>query len=335
VRAAYITEHGDPKVLKVGDIPPPEPGPGQVRVRVHFSSLNHLDIWIRKGLPGLKLSYPHILGADSSGIVDKVGPGTTTKVGAEVIVYPALSCGTCHECREGTESLCAHYKILGEHVSGTNAEFIVVPEANLFEKPKMVTFEVAAAFPLAYVTAWEMVVTKARVKAGQRVLVHGAGSGVSSAAIQIAKHFGAEVIATSTDDRKLDAAKAWGADTVVNSRTNDFAASAKKVDVIIDHVGQVFWEKNIRCLKTGGILVTCGATSGFDAKTDLRHVFFRQLRLVGSTMGSRRDFPDILRLIREGKLSPIVDKTFPLEDIAAAHMHMESAKQVGKILISL
>ena len=186
-----------------------------------------------------------------------------------------------------------------------------------------------------YVTAWEMVACKARVRAGQRVLVHGAGSGVSSAAIQIAKHFGAEVIATSTDVRKLAAAKSWGADHVIHSRAEDFAKLAKNVDAIIDHVGEVFWEKNIRCLKSGGILVTCGATSGYDGRTDLRHVFFRQLRLVGSTMGSRRDFAEILRHAEAGALKPVVDKTFPLDAVAQAHRHLEAGYQVGKVLISL
>jgi len=334
MRAIFLNEHGNPDVLQLGEVPTPEPGPGQVRVRLHAASLNHLDIWVRKGLPGLKHVYPHILGADGAGIVDK-SESSRFKAGDEVVLHPGLSCGQCADCREGLESLCSKYKILGEHVSGTNAQFVVVPEANLFPKPKNMTFEEAAAFPLVFVTAWEMVARKANVQPHQRVLIHAAGSGVSSAAIQIAKHLGAHVIATSSDDRKLELSKQLGADVTVNTLKANFTEVAKNVDVVIDHVGQVFWERNIRCLKSGGILVTCGATSGFDAKTDLRHVFFRQLRIVGSTMGSKRDFPTMLRLVEEGKLKAVVDRVFPMNEVKAAHRHLEAAHQFGKVLISL
>ncbi len=334
MRAGFINSTGAPDILQVGDLATPEPGPGEVRVRIQFAALNHLDLWIRKGIPGQRLKFPHILGADGAGIVDKVGKGAKSSVGREVVIYPGLSCGACPECRTGLESLCPQYKILGEQVGGTNAEFLVLPEANIFEKPQALSFEDAAALPLVFITAWEMVAVKARVTKGQRVLIHGAGSGVSTAAIQIAKHLGAEVIATSSHEEKLSLAKELGADVLVNTATSDFTTVSKKVDAIIDHVGGVFWERNIRCLKSGGTLVSCGATSGWDAKTDLRHLFFRQLKLLGSTMGSRRDFPEILRLASEKKFHAVIDKVFPLAELSEAHRHLEAGRQFGKVLIS-
>lgn len=330
MHAAFLRRHGGPEVLEVGEIPTPTPKEGEILVRVKAAALNHLDLWVRGGLPNLKLAYPHILGADCAGIVDKTGE--------PVILYPALSCGKCAHCTSGIESLCAEYRILGEHVSGTHAQYVCVPERNLFPKPPNLSFEEAAAIPLVYVTAWEMVVRKAAVKEGDWVLIHGAGSGVSSAAIQIAAVLKANVIATSGDEKKLEKARALGASHVVCTKSGDFAPQVKRlcpkgVDVVVDHVGQAFWESNVKVLKSGGTLVTCGATSGFGAKTDLRHLFFRQLRLLGSTMGSRRDFPAILDLVAGGKLKGVVDRAFPLTEAMAAHGYLEEGKQFGKVLL--
>jgi len=344
MKAAFLKSHGGPEVIEYGELPGsdvkgPQPKAREVVVRVAFGALNHLDVWVRKGLPFLKLSYPHVLGGDAAGVVEKVGSEVTrVKVGDEVIVHPGLSCGGCEACLSGWETLCPSYKILGEHVSGTHAERVAVPEVNLFPKPSGISFEEAASIALVFTTAWQMVVRRANVQPGERVLVHGAGSGVSTAAIQIAKLYGATVFVTSGSDEKLEAARRLGADGLLNYRKVDFATEIKKlvpkgVDIVLDHIGQDFWEKNIRCLKWGGRLVTCGATSGHAAVTDLRHLFFRQLSLLGSTMGSKADFPRILGLIADGRLKAVVDKVFPLSEAAEAHRYLERQSQFGKVLV--
>lgn len=341
MKAVFLTSHGGTEVLQYGEVPTPSVGPGQVRVRLKYSSLNHLDIWVRKGLPGLKLEYPHILGGDGAGIVDSVAPDVKEfKVGDEVIVHPSQSCGVCEHCRSGIESLCEFYKILGENIRGTNAEYVVAPKQSVFRKPTTLTMPEAASIGLVFTTAWQMLVERAVVRKNDQVLVHAAGSGVSLAGIQIAKLFGAEVIATSRSDAKLEYAKKLGADFVLNPQKEDFAKAVKKiapkgVDTVFDHVGKEYWEKNIKCLKSGGALVTCGATSGYDAVTDLRHVFFRQLRILGSTMGSRRDFGRILQCFEKKELHPFVDKEFPLIQTADAHHYMESGSQLGKVVLTI
>lgn len=332
MKAAYIEKTGSVEHLKVGELPKPTPGPGEVLVRLKYAALNHLDLWIREGIPGHRLSFPHILGAD--------GAGTIEKTGQEVIVNPAVSCMKCRHCTGGLEKLCEKYQILGEDRAGTNAEFISVPESNIFPKPKELSFQEAAAFPLVTITAWEMLVGKAAVKAGDTVLVHGAGSGVSQMAIQIANHFKAAVIATSTSQEKLTLAKKLGATHTIHSTTQDFykevkLVAPKGVDIIVDHVGKSVWEKNIKLLTAGGVLVTCGATSGFEAMTDLRHIFFRQLRLMGSTMGNKRDFPRLIELMRNGTLRAVVGEEFPLDRIREAHGYLKSGKQSGKVLLRI
>jgi NADPH:quinone reductase-like Zn-dependent oxidoreductase len=339
MRAAYLSRHGGPEVIEIGEIPTPVAGPGEALVRVKAAALNHLDLWVRGGLPGLKLQYPHVLGGDASGVVESVGPGVTSvKAGDEVIVHPGLSCLHCEACLSGWESLCPQYKILGEHVSGTHAEYVKVPAANLFPKGAALSFDEAAALPLVFTTAWQMVVRRAEVKPGELVVIHGAGSGVSTAAIQIAVLHGAEIVVTSGSDRKLERAKALGAHHLVNYKTQDFSAEVKQLrkrgaDVIVDHVGRDFWDKNIRCLKSGGRLVTCGATSGHAAETDLRHLFFRQLSLLGSTMGSKGDFPTILRHVASGKLRAVVDRAFPLAQTVEAQRYLSEQEQFGKVLL--
>lgn len=340
MKAAYLETHGGTEVLKYGEVPTPVPKPHEVLVRLKYSSLNHLDIWVRKGLP-IKLSYPHILGGDGAGIVEKVGEEVTrTKVGEAVIVHPSESCDHCAHCLMGIESLCEEYKILGENIAGTNAEYVCVPETSIFPKPTNLSFSEAASVGLVFTTAWQMLVERAHVKADQTVLVHASGSGVSLAGIQIATLFGAEVIATSRSKDKLKVAEKFGAKHLIDTESEDFSKvvrkiSPKGIDIIFDHVGKVFWERNIKCLKSGGALVTCGATSGHEAVTDLRHVFFRQLRILGSTMGNRRDFPKILGHLETGKLKSFVDREFSLSKTAQAHQYMEEGRQVGKVVLKI
>jgi len=339
VRASYLTSHGGLDVLKYGDIPTPIPGPGQIAVRVRFAALNHLDIWVREGLPGLKLKFPHVLGGDASGTVEALGPGASGfAVGDAVIVHPGLACHQCSQCLSGWESLCPEYKILGEHVSGTHAETVVVPVANLFALPAGVSFEEGAAFPLVFTTAWQMLARRAAVQPGEWVLVHAAGSGVGSAAIQIAKHLGARVIATAGSDTKLELARQLGADAVINYAKEDFAKAVRKLvpqgcDVIFDHLGQEFWPANIRAVRNGGRITVCGATTGGDGLTDLKHVFFRQVQILGSTMGSKVDFPKLLSLLAQKKLRAVIDSTHDLSESKTAFERMQDRSVCGKILL--
>jgi len=339
--ASYLESHGGIEVLKVGHLPNPEPGPREVRVRIKAAALNHLEIWVRKGLPNLKLKYPHILGGDAAGVVDALGSDVHgVRVGSEVIVHPGINCGKCAQCTSGWESLCAEYQILGEHISGTHAEYVVVPESNVFYKPSNLSFEEAASIPLVFTTAWQMLVRRAKVQKDQWVLVHSIGSGVSSAGIQIAKLFGAKTVATGSGETKADFAKHLGADHYLDYSKADWAKSARSIapngfDVIFDHTGEKFWESNIKLTKSGGTLVLCGATSGPMGTTDLRHVFFRQIGILGSTMGNKTDFTYILEWIAKGKLKPVVGKVFPLSLAHEAQKYMEARAQLGKIILSM
>jgi len=336
MQAAYIKGHGGADVVELGDLPKPELGVGEVRVRIHAASLNHLDIWVRKGLPTLKLNYPHILGGDGAGVVEHPD-GTSAE---SVIVHPGLSCGKCKHCVSGIESLCTDYQILGEHVSGTHAEYVKVPRANVFPIPSGLSFQEAASIPLVFTTAWQML-THAKLEAGDRVLIHAAGSGVSSAAIQIAALFRAEVIATAGSDEKCELAKSLGAVHTINYRTKDFLEEVRSltgkrgVDVILDHVGQEIWDNNIRAIKSGGKIIICGASSGPRAQTNLGHVFYRQIQIIGSTMGSKRDFPKILEHFSQGRLRAVVSRCFALAEAADAHRFLESRRQFGKVILEM
>lgn len=341
MRAAFLTRHGDPEVLEVGELPDPQPASGEVLVKVKAAALNHLDVWVRRGLPGLKLEYPHVLGGDGAGVIARLGAGVVgLREGDEVLVHPGLSDRRCEGTYGGWETLCPGYRILGEHVSGTHAEYVKVPAENVFAKPAALSFTEAAAIPLVFTTAWQMVVRRAQVKAGDVVVIHAAGSGVSSAAIQIAVLHGAEVIATAGSREKLDLARGLGAHHGVNYREEDFVARVKGIakrgaDVIIDHVGRDLWESNLKALRWGGHLVLCGATSGAEAKTDLAQVFYRQLQISGSTMGSKADFAPMLKLFAAGRLKAVVDRTFPLAEVRAAHRHLERREQFGKVCLSV
>ena len=342
MKAVTIRSHGGVEVLKLETIDDPVAGPCEVRVRVRAVALNHLDLWVRAGLPGLKLTYPHRLGSDIAGVVESVGPGAPAElVGKKVLVNPGLSCGVCAACLRGDDNLCGRYRILGEHVSGGYAEYVVVPAANLLPYPERLDWAEAAAVPLVFMTAWQMLVRRARVQPGDVVLVHAAGSGIGSAAVQVAKLHGATVIATARGAGKLERARALGADHTVDSTTEDFCEVARRltdkrgVDVVVEHVGKAVWQDSLRALRWGGTLVTCGATSGFDAVTDLRQVFYRQLQILGSTMGSKADLHRIVPLIQEGRLHPVVDTTFPLEEAGRAHERLDARENFGKVVLTV
>ena len=336
-----VTRHGGPEVLEMREVADPASVPGEVIVRVKAVAMNHLDIWVRKGLPTLSLPLPHVLGCDIAGVVEDNGGVAGVEVGAEVVIAPGTSCGRCRECSLGRDHFCRSYQILGEHRWGGNAEKIRVPAANVIPKPKRLSFEEAAAVPLVFLTAWHMLVSRAQLREGEWVLVHAAGSGVGSAAVQIAKLLGATVIATARGESKLEAAKSLGADHVIDYEKQDFLAEVKKltgkrgVDVVFEHVGKDTWEKSILSLTAGGRLVTCGATTGYDAVTDLRYVFYKKLSLLGSTMGSRGELHEILQRVERGELKPVIAKTLPLSAAQEGHRLLEERRGFGKVVFEI
>jgi len=340
MKAIAIRAHGGPEVVNLEELPDPQPQPGEAVVRVKAAAMNHLDIWVRIGWPGLKLAFPHVLGSDVSGVVEAVGAGVSgVKVGDEVVVNPSLGCGRCEQCLSGHENLCRRFAILGEHVSGGMAEKLAVPARNVLPKPKNLSFEEAAAVPLTFMTAWHALVARAQLRLGETVLVHAAGSGVGVAAVQIAKLLGATVIATAGSDAKLQRARQLGADHVVNYETQDFVQEVRRitekrgVEVVFEHVGKKTWEKSILAAGIGGRIVTVGATTGYDPLTDLRHVFFRQLSILGSTMGTGGELLEVLRFVGEGKLKPVVDKVLPLAEARQGQELLSNRAQFGKIVL--
>jgi NADPH:quinone reductase-like Zn-dependent oxidoreductase len=340
--AIVLRTHGGPEVLVRETIELPDPGAREVLVRVRAVALNHLDLWVRRGLPNLKHQYPHRLGADIVGEVEAVGPGARgVQVGQKVVVSPGASCGVCERCLSGQDNLCRHYAILGEHTQGGYSRHVVVPDANILPYPGDLPAPQVASVPLVFLTAWQMVVEKARVRPGQTVLVQAAGSGVSSAAIQIAKLHGARVIATTSSDVKAERARALGADHVVNYTTQDFVAEVKQLtgkrgaDVVIEHVGGEVMAKSVLATTSGGRIVTCGATAGHEPRIDLRHVFFRQIEILGSTMGSKGSLFVILEHVKAGRLKPVVDRVLPLWDAAEAHRLLESRSVFGKVVLEV
>jgi NADPH:quinone reductase-like Zn-dependent oxidoreductase len=345
VEAMVLRTHGGPEVLRRETIELPEPGPREVRIRVRAVSVNHLDIWTRRGLPHIKHEYPHRLGADIAGTIDAVGPGARLplgrKVGDKVLVNPGLSDGVCAQCLAGRDNLCKAYKILGESAQGGTARFTNVPDANLLPFPEPLSFTDAASIPLVFLTAWQMLVHKGQVTPGQTVLVQAAGSGVSSAAIQIAKLLGARVIATTGSAAKVERAKTLGADHVINYATEDMVAECKRltskkgVDCVVEHVGGDVFVKSVLSTAWGGKVVTCGATAGFTPTLDLRQIFFRQVEVLGSTMGSKGDLFDILPHFASAKLRPVVDRVLPLWDAAEAHRVIEAREAFGKVVLEV
>jgi len=341
MKAVAFYGHGGADVLKLADLPPPAVSAQGVRVRVKAVGLNHLDIFVREGWPGLKLTMPHVLGADIAGVIESVGAEVKDlKPGDEVVVNPGLSCGHCDRCLLGEDNLCRSYQIIGEHSWGGYAELASFPRQNILPKPKNLSFEQAACVPLTFLTAWTMLTRRALLKPGETVLIHAAGSGVGSAGIQIAKLIGAKVIATASTEEKLKKAQGLGADYVINNSKSDFLEEVKRitqkrmVDVVFEHVGKATFEKSVACLPYGGRLVTCGATTGYEAKLDLRVLFYKRISLLGSTMGSKGDLFRILQLVEEGRLSPVLDRVLPLEQAAEAHRLLENRAQFGKIVLT-
>ena len=336
-----IHEHGGLDKLVLEEIPPPATGPSDVLIGVKATSLNHLDLWVRKGLPGVKFKLPIIPGVDAAGVVVSIGQGVShVGVGDRVVVAQGISCGHCVHCLNGSDNLCKDYLLIGEHRDGADAEYLSVPGRNVLKLPSAVSFDQAAAGALVFLTAWQMLVDKAGVQPGEDVLVVGAGSGVGSAAIQIAKLHGARVIATTSSEEKAAQAKLLGADEVIDYRKQNVPDEVRKltakrgVDVVFEHVGAAVWEDCIRSLTKGGRLVTCGATSGHEAKTDLRFVFYKQLQILGSTMGRKGDLIKILRFFETGTLKPVIDRCLPLKEVREAHRLLEEGRQFGKIVLN-
>lgn len=340
MKAIAFSEHGDVSQLKYQDLPEPEISAQEVLIKVHACALNHLDIWGRQGMPGLKLPMPHILGSDIAGEVARVGNLITDlRPGARVVVAPGLSCGLCEHCRSGYDSLCSDYKIIGFQVNGGYAQFVKVPRENVIPVSESLTPEEWAAVPLVFLTAWHMLVTRAGLQPGETALIHGAGSGVGSAGLQIAKYYQAQVIATAGTDEKLQKARGLGADHVINYSKADFVGKVMRItekrgaDVIFDHIGSTTFEKSLLCLAKKGRLVTCGVTSGPTATIDIRYLFMRQGAILGSYMGGRNELLKVLSLVEKKILKPVVDIVFPLAEAAAAQKRMEERRQFGKIVL--
>lgn len=339
MKVARIHQFGGPEVLTYEDVPDPHPRKDQVLVRVKACSLNHLDVWVRKGLPGVKL--PHILGSDIAGEVAEVGEYVSGfKAGQRVLVAPMYFCGQCVKCVAGVQNQCREFTVLGNAVDGGNCEFIAVPSASVIPIPDSLDFNQAASVPLVFVTAWHMLVGLAGVRPGQTVLVLGASSGVGIAAIQIAKLFHCRVITTAGDEAKLEKARALGADHGINHYKQKISEEVLKitnkegVDIVVEHVGLATWDESVKSLKTGGVLVTCGATTGPNVAIDLRHLFARQLRLLGSYMGTMGELHEVLKHVFAGRLKPVLDRTFPLSELSAAHEYLEKSQMFGKIVVN-
>jgi NADPH:quinone reductase-like Zn-dependent oxidoreductase len=342
MRAILIPKHGGPEVLQYAEIADPKPGPNEVLVRVHACALNRLDLWVRQGLNGVTFPLPLVPGSDIAGEVAGVGElATRVRPGDKVVLAPGVSCGQCAACAAGKDNECRKYTPLGYARNGGCAEYVLAPEANVLPMPAGLSFEEAAAVPLVFLTAWHMLVARARLQPGEEVLILGAGSGVGSAAIQIAKLTGARVIATAGSSAKLDKARELGADELINHAQQKISEEVRRltgkrgVDVVFEHVGTATWEQSILSLAIGGRLVTCGATTGFAAQLDLRYLFARQLSLLGSYMGSRAELYTVLKLVGEKRLHPVIDCVFPLAEAVQAHRRMEQREQFGKIVLAV
>lgn len=339
MKAVRIHEFGGPEVLRYEDVPDPKARPDQVLVRVKACALNHIDLWIRAGLPGIKL--PHILGSDVAGEIVEVGeyiPNFTA--GQRVLLAPMHFCNHCAKCVAGLQNQCPEFTALGNRVDGGNCELIAVPAVSVIPIPDMLDFNQAASVPLVFLTAWHMLVGRAAIRPGQTVLVLGAGSGVGIAAIQVAKLFHSRVITTAGDEKKLEKAHELGADHGINHYQQKISEEVRKltnkegVDIIIEHVGAATWDESVKCLKPGGILVTCGATTGPNVGFDLRFLFSRQLSLLGSYMGTMGELYEVLGHVFAGRLKPVVDRTFSLKDVRAAHEYLAKSQMFGKVILN-
>lgn len=340
MKAAIFREHGPIENLEYADIPAPVPSPTEVLVRVRAVALNHLDLFVREGMPGLNLTLPHVGGCDIAGVVEAVGVNVEGwREGERVVVNPALWCGRCEYCIAGEESLCVKFRIMGEHVTGGAAEYIAVPSTNLFRIPDDYPFDQAAAAPLVYMTAWRSLMTQGGLRAGDSTLILGAGGGVATAAIQIAKLAGAKVYAASRDEAKRERARELGADETLDSN-DDFSKEIwnrtrkRGVDVVLENVGAATWERALRSVAKGGRVVVYGATSGPLVQLDLRPLFWKQYAIIGATMANRDEFNTVMRLVFwDRTLQPVVDRVLPLKDIQDAHRALQRGEQFGKIVL--
>ncbi|HEY0082533.1 MAG TPA: zinc-binding dehydrogenase [Pyrinomonadaceae bacterium] len=340
MKATIFRQHGGAEVLEYADVDEPRIRANEVLVEVRACALNHLDVWTRKGLPGIEIPLPHILGNDIAGVVREVGEVVDwVRPGDEVLLQPGVSCGHCADCLRGRDNLCAAYDMLGYRRDGGYAQLVAAPAVNVIRKPQSLSWEEAAALPLVTVTAWHMLVTRAGVQPGEDVLIHAAGSGVGSIGIQIAKLRGARVIATAGSDEKLERARSLGADEVVNYTRADWPKEVRRltnkkgVEVVFEHTGAETWPGSITSLARDGRLVTCGATSGYEARTDLRQVFYRHLSLLGSFMGSKAELLDAMKFVERGQIRAVVDRTLPLAEARRAHELMEDRAQFGKLVL--
>ena len=341
--AVTIRSNGGPEALRVEDAPRPSPAdPDDVVVALKAAALNHLDLFVLRGLPGAAPAFPHILGADGAGVVEAVGSRVTrVKPGDRVLLNPGVSCQACESCLAGEQSLCSTYRLLGEHLPGTFAEAVRVPQWNVAPVPDGLSWADAAAFPLVHLTAWRMLATRAAVRPGESVLIWGIGGGVALAALGIAKLLGATVVVTSSSDAKLERAKALGADVALNHAATDVPKELRRllggrgVNVVVDSVGEATWEKSLRVLAPGGRLVTCGGTSGPKVVTDVRRMFWYHYTLMGSTMGSAREFGEIVRLLGAGRLGPVVDGVTPLREARRAFERLAAGEHFGKLVLEI
>jgi NADPH:quinone reductase-like Zn-dependent oxidoreductase len=343
MRAVHFTEFGGIDKVRVGDVPAPKPGHGEALVRVKAAALNHLDLWVLKGRPGLTLHGPHVMGSDAAGVLEALGPGCEgldLKPGMEVVLYPGVTCMRCEFCLRGAQSECPHFRILGFQLQGTYAEFVAAPAVNLFPKPPALSWEEAAALPLAHLTAWHMLFERARLLAGETVLIHGIGGGVALAALQLCGLCGAAAIVTSSSDEKLQRARELGARGAVNyKQTPDMAARVKEltggrgVDVALDTVGAPTLAISMAALRRGGRMVTCGVTGGAEARLNLQQLYWNHLSLLGSTLGSLEDLRRLVRAAGEKPIRPVLDKVFPLHEYPAAARRMEAGEQFGKLVV--
>jgi len=340
MKAAGFYEHGDLDQLQIIDVPRPQPGPDEVLLEVRAVALNHLDLWVLGGLPGLKLEMPHIGGSDIAGIVAELGEGVTgVEVGQRVVVNPTLSCGRCEWCRQGEDSLCDSFGVVGEHIRGGMAEYTVVPARNLMPMPEEFSFTDAAAVPLVFLTAWRALITRGKLRPGEDVLILGASGGVATAAIQIAKLAGARVFAVTSSPEKAEKARALGADWVIDRTRENWskavyeATGRRGVDLVLENVGAATWFDSLRAAKKNGRIVTYGATTGPHPKEDIRYIFWKQLQIIGTTMSSHREFVDVMRLVWQGKLKPVIDRVLPLDEAREAYRVLKAGEQFGKVVL--
>ena len=341
MKAIRIHAHGGGDQLRYEEAPDPQvTAPKDVIVKLQAAALNHIDIWVRLGATGMKIPMPHILGADGAGVVVDAGSEVkNVRSGDRVCLYSFTGCGECEFCRSDRDFMCIRVRALGERLDGTYAEFVKVTPENCFAIPSYMTYDEAAAFPLVFLTVWRMLVTNAKLQAGESLLIIGIGGGVAGAALQVAKRIGARVIVTSGSDEKLEHAESLGADHGINHRQKNFAEQVQfltdncGVDVVLDSVAGEVWQKSLASLAHGGRLVTCGATAGGEPNDDLNTMISKELKIYGSTLGSRQDFCELLRFLDLAQIHPIIDRRFPLNEAAAAQKRMEDGLQFGKILL--